>query len=182
MELIISSKGHKYTVTDKKGRTLYSVKKKGFGAGRYVLLDASNYHLYSLTSVGEERKPAFNISHNDRGIIALTCKSMFLDPTIIVKGKDTSGTEVHYALASKDHRNFNILIPQTEKEEEEKDENENENEETSEDEGKVGSIRTMLTPAGDFQYELEIENKIFDDFIPLFAVAIDLAFADMNRG
>ena len=40
----------------------------------------------------------------------------------------------------------------------------------------------MLTPSGDFQYELEIENKIFDDFIPLFAVAIDLAFADMNRG
>ncbi|MBR6385802.1 MAG: hypothetical protein IKS03_06770 [Ruminococcus sp.] len=176
MELIISSKGHKYFVTDKKGRPLYSVKKKGFGAGKYVLLDARNYHLYSLVSVGEERKPAFNISHNDRGIIGLTCKSMFLDPTIIVKGKDTSGSEVNYALASKDHRNFDIIIPQPPKEDSEEDE------ESSEDEGKVGSIKTMLTASGDFQYEIEIENKIFDDFIPLFAVAIDLAFGDMNRG
>ena len=176
MELIISSKGHKYTVTDNKGRVLYSVKKKGFGAGRYVLLDASNYHLYSLVRVGEENRPAFNISHNDRGIIGLTCKSMFLDPTIIVKGKDTSGIEVNYELSSKDHKHFNIIKPVPKKEEDE------ENEETPEDEGKVGTIKTMLTAAGDFQYEIEIENKIFDDFIPLFAVAIDLAFGDINRG
>ena len=176
MELIVSSKGHKYTVTDKKGRTLYSVKKKGFGAGRYVLLDASNYHLYSLVPVGEERKPAFNISHNDRGIIGLTCKSMFLDPTIIVKGKDTSGTEVNYALASKDHRNFTILIPRPEKKDE------GEDEEHSEEDESVGSIKTILTASGDFQYEVEIESKIFDDFVPLFAVAIDLAFGDINRG
>ena len=181
MELIMTSKGHKYTVTDRKGRTLYSVKKKGFGAGKYVLLDASNYHLYSIAQVGDERKPAFNISHNDRGIIALSCKSMFLDPTILVKGKDTSGTPVNYAIASKDHRNFTILIPLPEKPKEEEEENKDENEETPEPEN-VGSIKTVLTASGDFQYEIEIENKIFDDFIPLFAVAIDLAFGDMNRG
>ncbi|MBR1591733.1 MAG: hypothetical protein IJ666_01835 [Ruminococcus sp.] len=179
MELIISSKGHKYFVTDKKGRTLYSVKKKGFGAGRYVLLDASDYHLYSLTSVGEERKPVFNISHNDRGIISLTCKSMFLDPTIIVNGKDTSGTDVKYELASKDHKDFAILMGIEEKKEE-SDEEENK-EKKSDDERKVGGIKTIRTATGDLQYEIEIDNKIFDDFIPLFAVAIDLAFGEKNR-
>lgn len=160
MELIISVKGNKYTVQDKgQARSLYTVKKKGFGAGRYVLLDASNYNLYSLVQTGEDRKPSFIITHNDISIMQLSCKSMFLDPTISVDGKDLSKNAVKYTLASKDHRDFEIL---------------------REDE-KVGSIITKVTMAKDLQYELEIENKIFDDYIPLFAVAIDLTFGEMNK-
>lgn len=160
MELIISVKGNKYTVQDKgQARTLYTVKKKGFGAGRYVLLDASNYNLYSLVQTGEDRKPSFIITHNDISIMQLSCKSMFLDPTISVNGKDLSKMAVKYNLASKDHRDFDIL----------------------KDEEKVGSILTKITMAKDLQYELEINNKIFDDYIPLFAVAIDLTFGEMNK-
>lgn len=160
MELIISVKGNKYTVQDKgQARTLYTVKKKGFGSGRYVLLDVSNYNLYSLVQTGEDRKPSFIITHNDISIMQLSCKSMFLDPTICVDGKDLSKNAVKYTLASKDHRNFEIL---------------------REDE-KVGAIITKITMAKDLQYELEIDNKIFDDYIPLFAVAIDLTFGEMNK-
>lgn len=161
MELLVSVKGNKYTIQDKeKARTLYTVKKKGFGAGRYILLDASNYNLYSLVQTGEDRKPSFIITHNDIAIIQLSCKSMFLDPTITVEGKDLSKNDVNYTLASKDHRNFEIL---------------------KEDE-KMGSIITKLTMAKDLQYEIEINNKIFDDYIPLFAVAIDLTFGELNKG
>lgn len=160
MELTISVKGNKYTVQDKgQARVLYTVKKKGFGAGRYILLDASNYNLYSLVQTGEDRKPSFIITHNDISIMQLTCKSMFLDPTINIEGKDISKNPVKYSLASKDHRNFEILREET----------------------KVGAIITKVTMAKDLQYELEIENKIFDDYIPLFAVAVDLTFGDMNK-
>ncbi|MDE5937328.1 MAG: hypothetical protein K2G83_07990 [Ruminococcus sp.] len=160
MELTISVKGNKYTVQDKgQSRVLYTVKKKGFGAGRYVLLDASSYNLYSLVQTGEDRKPSFIITHNDISIMQITCKSMFLDPTINIEGKDISKHPVRYSLASKDHRNFEILRDDT----------------------KVGAIITKVTMAKDLQYELEIENKIFDDYIPLFAVAVDLTFGDMNK-
>ncbi len=160
MELIISVKGNKYTVQDKgKGRILYTIKKKGFGAGRYVLLDASNYNLYSLVQTGEDRKPSFIVTHNEISIMQLSCKSMFLDPTITVNGKDLSKNPIKYILASKDHRDFEILR----------------------EDDKVGSISTKITMAKDLQYELEIDNSIFDDYIPLFAVAIDLTFGEMNK-
>ncbi|MCM1133364.1 MAG: hypothetical protein NC340_07820 [Ruminococcus flavefaciens] len=167
MELVISVKGNKYTVQDKgQARTLYTVKKKGFGAGRYVLLDASNYNLYSLVQTGEDRKPSYIITHNDISIMQLSCKSMFLDPTILIDGKDLSKNTVKYSLASKDHRNFEILRDNGDKEKEKE---------------KVGSIITKFTMSKDLQYEVEIDNKIFDDYIPLFAVAIDLTFGELNK-
>ena len=160
MELIISVKGNKYTVQDMgKSRILYTVKKKGFGAGRYVLLDTSNYNLYSLVQTGEDRKPSFIITHNDASIMQLSCKSMFLDPTISVEGKDLSKNDIKYSLTSKDHRDFEILR----------------------EDSKVGSVKTKVTMSKDLQYELEIDNNIFDDYIPLFAVAIDLTFGEMNK-
>lgn len=160
MELVVSVKGNKYTVQDKgQSRTLYTVKKKGFGAGRYVLLDASNYNLYSLVQTGEDRKPSFIITHNDISIMQLSCKSMFLDPTISVDGKDLSKNAVKYTLASKDHRDFEIL----------------------KGDDKVGSITTKLTMAKDLQYEFNIDNKIFDDYVLLFVIAIDLTFGEINK-
>ena len=57
MELMISVKGNKFTVTDKKqDRLLYTVKKKTFG-GRYLLLDASNYQLYTIVQTSDDKKP-----------------------------------------------------------------------------------------------------------------------------
>ncbi len=160
MELMITIKGNKYMVQDKKAsRLLYTVKKKGFGAGRYLLLDASNYQLYSLIQTAEDRKPTFIVSHNDVTIMDLACKSLFLDPTITVDGKDISGHEIHFSIASKDHKDFELLR-----------------------EGVVvGSIKTKLLVNNELQYEVEIEDKLFDDYIPLFAVAVDLTFGDINR-
>ncbi|MBP3309817.1 MAG: hypothetical protein J6L05_03265 [Ruminococcus sp.] len=153
MDLVVVSKGTKYVVQDKKSRVLYNVKKKGFGQ-RYVLLDTSNYHLYTLLQTAEGRKPAFSIILNDDEFLKLSCKSLFLDPTIIAEGKN-----MNYSIASKDRKNFDILFNGV----------------------TVGHIATKQAMAGVFQYDLNIENTAFDDYIPLFAVAIDIAFGDINK-
>lgn len=161
MELMISIKGSKYTVQDKKqSRQIYTIKKKGFGAGRFHLLDASNYQLYSLIQLSDERKPTFIISHNDISIMQLSCKSLFLDPTINVEGKDIQGTVIKYDIASKDRRIFELI----------------------KDGMNVGSVKTNVTVNKELQYDLIIDDKVFDDYIPLFVLAVDLTFGDMNRG
>ena len=153
MELTVAEKGSKYVVEDKKSRLLYTVKKKGFSQ-RYILLDASNYNLYTLLQEGDSRKPMFSVILNDSLFLKMECKSLFLDPTITADGKD-----MNYVIASKDRKNFEIVLNR----------------------GRVGSIKTKFGVSGNLQYDLEIENKAFDDYIPLFAVAIDKAFGEMNR-
>ena len=154
MDLVVLTKGNKYIVEDKKSRLLYTVKKKGFGNSRFVLLDSSNYNLYTLLQTGEERKPSFSIVLNDATFMTITCKSLFLDPTILCEGKNMT-----FTLASKDRREFTIL---------------------SGDDTK-GSISTRASVSGDLQYDITVEDKIFDDYIPLFAVIIDRAFGVMNK-
>ncbi|MDE5771440.1 MAG: hypothetical protein K2I06_07425 [Ruminococcus sp.] len=154
MELVVLTKGNKYVVEDKKSRLLYSVKKKGFGNSRFVLLDSSNYNLYTLLQTGEERKPSFSIVLNDATFMTITCKSLFLDPTIICEGKNMT-----FTLASKDRREFTILSGNDAK----------------------GTISTRTSVSGDLQYDITVEDKIFDDYIPLFAVIIDRAFGVMNK-
>ena len=161
MELMISVKGNKFTVTDKKQqRLLYTIKKKAFSSGRFILLDASNYQLYTIVQTSDDRKPTFSITHNDVSIMKLDCKSLFLDPTITVAGKDTAGTKINYSIASKDHRDFQLL----------------------KDDMNVGKLVVHLTVSGELQYEIEIDDKVFDDYIPLFAIAVDLTFGNMNKG
>ena len=153
MELTIAEKGNKYVVEDKKSRLLYTVKKKGFGQS-YILLDASNYNLYTLVQDGDARKPAFSVILNDDLFLRMECRSLFLDPTISAEGKD-----MKYTIKSKDRKNFEILL----------------------NDARVGSIATKFGVAGNLQYDLEIVNTAFDDYIPLFAVAIDKAFGELNR-
>lgn len=153
MEMMVMPKGNKYIVQDKKSRLLYTVKKKGFGA-RFNLHDASDYVLYTLLQTEDGRKPAFTMVLNDQNFMSLTCKSLFLDPTIDAEGKD-----MKFALASKDRKEFTII----------------------KNDAAVGVIKTIQTLTGDLQYEIDVDNKAFDDYIPLFAVAIDRAFGDMNR-
>lgn len=153
MELTISEKGSKYIVEDKKSRLLYTVKKKTFGS-RYTLLDASNYNLYSFIQDGDDRKPSFSIILNDDLFMKIECKSLFLDPTITGEGK-----EMKYACVSKDRKHFEIIL----------------------NEKNVGSIDTRYAANGELTYDLKIENTVFDDYIPLFAVAIDKVFGDLNR-
>ncbi len=153
MEMIVTLKGSKYMVHDKKSRLLYSVKKKGFGA-KFNLHDASDYVLYTLLQLEDGRKPAFTMILNDQKFMGLTCRSLFLDPTI-----DAEGNGMKFAIASKDRKEFSII----------------------KNDATVGSIKTIATLTGDLRYEIEIDNAAFDDYIPLFAVAIDRAFGDMNR-
>lgn len=153
MELLVIPKGNKYSVEDKNHRVIYNVKKKGFSQ-RYNLFDTSNYILYTLVQDGDDRKPTFNILLNDSVFLKMECKSLFLDPTITAEGKD-----MKFSLASKERRNFNIIF----------------------NDNKVGTIQSKQTMTGDAHYDIEIENKAFDDYIPLFAVAIDRVFGEMNK-
>lgn len=154
MELLLMPKGsNKYVVEDKKQRLIYSIKKKGFGQ-KYNLIDTSNYVLYTIVQTGDDKKPAFSIILNDVTFLKMECKSLFLDPTITADGKN-----MKFALVSKDRHNFDILS----------------------DGEKVGLIKTKITVSGELHYDIEIDNKFFDDYIPLFAVAIDKTFGDMNK-
>lgn len=152
MHLMILIKGNnKYTVEDKKSRLLYTIKKKGFGNNKLVLLDASNYNLYTLMTTGEM---SYTVILNDDTFMLISCKSKFLDPTINCNGKEFSCN-----LKSKNSRDFSIMVGDEEK----------------------GMIETNVSVSGELQYDLTIEDKLFDDYIPLFAVVIDKIFGDANR-
>ena len=152
MELMVLIKGNnKYTVEDKKSRLLYSIKKRGFSNSKLNLLDASNYNLYTLMTTGEM---SYTIILNDDTFMLINCKSKFLDPTIKCEGK-----KLKYVLKSKNSRDFSIIMDDEEK----------------------GIIETDVSVSGELQYNITIQDKIFDDYIPLFAVVIDKIFGDANR-
>ncbi|MDE6834792.1 MAG: hypothetical protein K2J39_11190 [Ruminococcus sp.] len=155
MELIILIKGNnKYIVEDKKSRTLYSIKKKGFGSNnRLVLLDASNYHLYTLLASSTDSL-SYSIILNDDVFMNLQCKNKFYEPMIECRGND-----ITYKLTTENKRDFAIML----------------------NDEKKGSIETVVSASGELQYELEIDDKLFDDYIPLFAVFIDKIYGDANR-
>lgn len=154
MELVVSVKGTKYTAEDKKThKVLYTVKKKGLGATKFILLDASNYQLYSLLQGTMDRKPVFNVTHNDMGFMTIYCQSLFLDPSFKVEGREK------FDIVSKDRHDFQIISGDRQ----------------------VGRIVTLITVANELQYEIEIEDKYFDDYVVFFVVAVDRAFGEMNR-
>lgn len=160
MELIISPKGNKFQVTDKgQERLIYTIKKKGLGSGKYVLLDPSNYQLYAFMQVEEDHKPRFIISHNGSAMLHITCKSLFLDPTLTVEGRDLSGQQINYSIASKDRRDFRLI----------------------KDGEEVGSLTTKVSMSNEAQYDLIINDKFFDDYIAFFAVAVEMTFGGKNR-
>lgn len=155
MELLLLIKGNKYIVEDKKSRLLYTVKKKGFGNTKFVLLDASNYNLYTLmNTTSSDAKPSFTVILNDDTFMLINCKSKFLDPTITCEGKNLS-----YTLTSKNRRDFTIMFNGEEK----------------------GKIETNVSVSGELQYDITIDDKMFDDYIPLFAVVADKIYGDTNR-
>ncbi len=153
MEFPVVGKSGKYTVQDKSGRLIYSIKKKGFGA-RYNLMDASNYNLYTLVQTGDSKRPFFTIILNDNVFMSMECASLFLNPTIKARNKT-----MRFEITSKDRKNFDILL---------NDDN-------------VGTIQSLMGVNGEMQYHFNIDNKAFDDYIALFAIAIDRAFGEMNK-
>ncbi len=153
MEIQVAGKNGKYTVVDKNGKLLYHVKKKGFGA-KFILLDVNNYNLYTLVQTGSSKSPTFTIILNDNVFMTLECTSMYLDPSFKVRHKT-----MNFEINSKNRKDFEIIL----------------------DGKQVGTIQTLVAVTGDLQYHIEVENTAFDDYIPLFAVAIDRAFGEMNK-
>lgn len=153
MEFTVLSKNNGYTVQDKNQKLLYTVKKKTFGQ-KWNLLDTNKYNLYTLAQMGDDKKPVFTIILNDVTFMRIECKSTFLDPSFYAKGKDMS-----YSIVSKDRKEFEIIV----------------------DEKVVGHISTKVGVTGELVYDMDIDNKMFDDYICLFAVAADRTFGEMNK-
>lgn len=157
MELLITSKGSgKYTVADSKEREVYHVTKtrKFFGSPITTLYDASGYTLYTMKRTSTGKKPEYEIQFNDRFFMKVMCKSMFIDPSIQFETVDSI-----YELKGKDQKHFVLFKNETE----------------------IGTLDTAKLVNNDLIYKLVFDDQSFDDFFPLFAVAADKCFGEMNK-
>lgn len=148
MELFVIPKGSKFLVQDTKGRLIYTIKKKGF-SGKLQLYDASNYELYTMVSDFSEKHPSFQILLNDKLYLWAKCKSRFLDPSLVAEGETGK-----YLMKSQDREHFDFF----------------------KDDVPCGNITIQQMPNGDTQFHMEIDDKSFDDALPLFTLCIDYSF------
>lgn len=144
---------NKAIVNDEAGKMLYSIKKKTFSS-KYVLFDTNDYNLYTLESNTMDQKPSFKVFLRDQVYVVCDCTSLFLNPTIEVKGN-----EIDLKLTGKNHKTFKILHNKDE----------------------IGEINVIKDMAGSLQYDIEIENKFFDDYIVLFGIMLDITFGKYNK-
>lgn len=86
--------------------------------------------------------------------MSMECTSLFLNPTIKAKNKT-----MHFEITSKDRKAFDIFL----------------------NDANIGHIDSLMGVNGEMQYHFNVENTAFDDYIALFAVAIDKAFGEMNK-
>lgn len=157
MELIIIPMGAgKFTVTDEKDRKMYSVTKKRKLIGNPIttLHDASGYALYTMVRTASGIKPAFQIVFNDELFLTVQCKSLYVDPCITFTGQ---GGDFELKGKSADD-----LVLRAGSEE-------------------IGVLKTERQTNNDPKYVLTVDNRRFDDFLPLFAVAADKCFNGKNK-
>ena len=152
VNLNIIPKGGKFDVIDSKERVIYRIK-QGMN-GKIHLLDSSGYKLYYITYDKKQKKPSFKMFLNDKEILTAECTSMFLEP-----GFELRGDNIFLDVRSNDRREFKIM----------------------DGENQIGAVFSE-TEKKDFRYIIEISENSFDDYIPLIAVCIDIAFGKMNRG
>lgn len=160
MQLIFSPKGSGYEAVDKSdNKKMYSLKKKTFGTGVYILNDKSNYKLYTFTQLKTISKPSFSVSHDKDEIIKFVCKS--LEGTLILSaiGYDISGNPLNYTASSEDHYHFTI----------------------KNGEEIIGTVEAVHTLSNTIQYELSFDDDIYDDYISLFPAAIDMSFRQLYK-
>ncbi|MBR1897976.1 MAG: hypothetical protein IJ825_03760 [Oscillospiraceae bacterium] len=157
MELTIIPKGSgKFEINDPKGRKIYSVTKKRKLMGNHIttLHDASNYALYTMVRTAAGKRPSFQIIFNDAVFLNVQCKSLYVDPSILFEGQGGK-----YELKGKTSKNLELRT-----------------------QGQlIGGIVTEEQSNGMPKYQLTIEDKFYDDFIPLFAVAVDKCFSTANK-
>ena len=149
MELMIIPKGSgKFDVVDGKGRKIYSVTKKRKLMGNPIttLHDASGYALYTMVRTASGKKPSFQIIFNDALFMTVQCKSLYVDPSILYEG-DPGKFELKGKSAADMELKTNNQV--------------------------IGGVVTEQQSNGNPKYKLTIDDQYFDDYIPLFAVAVD---------
>ncbi len=156
VKLNVTLKNGKYTVTDSKDRLIYNVK-TGMG-GKTHLLDASGYKLFHFVPEKKSKKPAFMVYRDSKEVFSAVCTSMFLEPSFALQG-EFRGEKIDFNVVSEDRREFKIMRGDKQ----------------------VGSVSSEEDKK-EMKYSIETEEKYFDDYIPLIAVFIDMAFAKINKG
>lgn len=157
MELIVIPKGAgKYDVTDPKERKIYTVTKKRRLIGNPVttLHDASGYALYTMIRTESGKKPAFQIVFNDTPFLAAQCRSLYVDPSITFAGGSNQ-----FELKGKDPTNFKLFSRHDE----------------------IGSLVTERQANNEPKYILNVDDRYYDDYIPLFAVIADKCYNGKNK-
>lgn len=152
VNLNIVSKNGKYTVLDNKERVIYNIK-QGI-CGKTHLINSGGYKLYYFVSDKKLKKPVFNVYHDDKLIFTAECTSMFLDPGFNIRGE-----RISFDIKSHDRLEFHIM----------------------DSENQIGKVISQEEKK-ETVYNLEIDENYFDDYIPLIAVFIDIAFGKINKG
>lgn len=152
MKLSVTQKGNKmfaYKWEDKK-TYIYTLAKKGIlGSSRIELFNKMGYSLYSLKQDLKGRRANFEVYENQNLIIKGSCTATFLNPAIAVKYFD-----VTYILRSNDRVKFLII----------------------KDKEEIGKIHVMEDLKGNLQFDLDIEDEHFEDFMLLFVQMIYSSF------
>jgi len=150
LKLTMVPKGTKFPVLNDREKPLYTIKKKRLGTLKYILIDKNGYVLYVLQPNVGGKRPSFKVYLNEKVILDIACTSMFLEPSIEVTGENRK-----YTIKSTDRKDFNILLNGE----------------------KIGRIKILSLMNEDRQVEMEVEDKRFDDAMPLFALATELTFS-----
>ena len=157
MELIvIPTGGGKYSITDTKDRKIYSVTKKRKLVGNPIttLHDASGYELYTMIRTEAGKRPSFQIIFNDALFMRVKCRSLFVDPCVLFEGETLS-----YELKGREYKHLKLRC-----------------------QGELaGELVTEIQPNNEPKYRLTVDDRFYDDYIPLFAVAADKCFNGTNK-
>lgn len=152
MKISVTQKGNKmfaYKWEDK-NTYLYTIAKKGIlSNSRIELFNKMGYSLYSLKQDLKGRRANFDVFENQRIIIKASCTATFLNPAIAVKYFDTT-----YIIRSTDKVKFLIIKNKEE----------------------IGNIKVFEDLKGNLQFNLDIFDEQFEDFMLLFVQMIYASF------
>jgi hypothetical protein len=124
--------------------------KKGILSNSHMeLYNKMGYHLYSLKSDLKGRRANFDIYLNEKIIMKASCTATFLNPAIAIKYLD-----ITYILRSTDRTKFVVI----------------------KDKEEIGKIHVFESLKGDLQFEVDIDDAYFDDYMLFFSYMIYMSF------
>lgn len=134
---------------------IYTLVKKGLLSNtRVELYNKMGYQLYSLKYDLKGRRANFDVFLNQKIIIKASCTATFLNPAIAIKYLD-----VTYILRSVDRIKFIIL----------------------KDKETIGKINVLETLKGDLQFDMDIDDSSFEDFMILFNYMLYMSFFNSKK-